>query len=460
MDTDERWTRGTQTPESPAHNNAEYNTDFLSEQIKNRPLNRGKLLRRSLITIFLAVLFGGVSCFAFFMFTPILNRMMNPQEEPAPIELPAPVVEEEMAPEEMVAQDAELYAASEEEPAPVPDEESISRAVEKILSEKSPDAAFYGSMFGALRETAQTAMRSMATVSIINEDYDWFNDPYEITGRHAGVILAKTEREIIVLTKGADLENAGKLKVTFTGGISADARLKAQDPRTGCAAVSVSRQDMEEEDFSKLTPILLGNSAGAVLDGRPVIAIGAPTGEIGSIEYGIVTASQHSIDLTDTSYCRISTSIYGSRSASGILIDTNGLMVGLIDLSYNDRTMPNQLSAIGISELRNMVQDLSNGIVRPRLGIHGADVTEIAASELEVPRGAYVRFAEMDSPAMEAGIQSGDVITQFNGAIILRYKDLITELSHRRPGEEVKAVVKRAGPDGYTETELTIVLGE
>ena len=46
------------------------------------------------------------------------------------------------------------------------------------------------------------------------------------------------------------------------------------------------------------------------------------------------------------------------------------------------------------------------------MGVHGTDVPDEVAIESGIPRGAYIKEIEMDSPAMIAGIQSGDVIIQ------------------------------------------------
>ena len=66
----------------------EVNTDYLTEEIKHRPVNRKKLLRRTVITAFLAVLFGTLACAVFWLLSPRINAIINPQEEPAPITIP------------------------------------------------------------------------------------------------------------------------------------------------------------------------------------------------------------------------------------------------------------------------------------------------------------------------------------------------------------------------------------
>ena len=66
----------------------EKNTDFMKEEIRQRPVNKKRLLRRTAITVFLAVLFGAVACTVFLLLEPVINNAINPSEEPAPVTFP------------------------------------------------------------------------------------------------------------------------------------------------------------------------------------------------------------------------------------------------------------------------------------------------------------------------------------------------------------------------------------
>lgn len=65
----------------------------------------------------------------------------------------------------------------------------------------------------------------------------------------------------------------------------------------------------------------------------------------------------------------------------------------------------------------------------------------------------------MDSPAMDAGIQSGDVIVQIGTTDIPSYQELIHQLLKLRPGAEVSMTLMRQGPEGYTPIEVMVTLG-
>ena len=57
-------------------------SDFMKETIKQRPLNRRKLVRRTLLTAAMAVIFGMVACFTFLLLEPVISNKLYPEEEP------------------------------------------------------------------------------------------------------------------------------------------------------------------------------------------------------------------------------------------------------------------------------------------------------------------------------------------------------------------------------------------
>ena len=472
------------------------NTDYLTEEIKRRPVNRKKLFRRMVITALLAVLFGTVACAAFWLLSPRINALINPQEEPAPVtilhkpadntalmekigqeETAKPAAAKTEAVQDAVpdsALSASEPAVTEQDPALLPETAAAgapaagtaaaaagagtgtSGSFASMLINEAMLARSFEGIYESLRETAETAERSMTTVTEITEEYNWFNESFVSTGLTTGTIVAITDDEILVLSGGRDLAEAGELRVTFYDGTVSPAVVKAADKNTGCAVLSVKLKQIPAGIRRRLSPIELGVSSGNTLVGRPVIAIGAPTGEIGSVAYGMVTGSTQLIDLPDSRYRRITTDIYTSRLASGILIDLHGRMVGLVNLSFNDTSLANVLSAIGVSELVDLIEQLSNGKTIPELGIYGADVTELAEREMDVPRGAFIRQVEVDSPAMEAGLRGGDVIVRFNRKDIGSYGDLIEALKDCRSGSDVPVTVMRPGTDSYREVRLNV----
>ena len=102
---------------------------------------------------------------------------------------------------------------------------------------------------------------------------------------------------------------------------------------------------------------------------------------------------------------------------------------------------------------------MSNEKSRPYLGIHGSTVTEYIQSTNDIPAGAYVTQVDMDSPAMRAGLQSGDVIVGINGAEITSYETLITDLNELSAEDEITLNIKRSTSKGYIDLDIDVTLG-
>ena len=88
---------------------------FLQEKIKERPVNRRKLVRRTVITVVMAMVFGVVACVTFLLLEPVINRMIYPEKETEIVRFPEE--EEEVSPEDMAADEEELQIIREEEAA-------------------------------------------------------------------------------------------------------------------------------------------------------------------------------------------------------------------------------------------------------------------------------------------------------------------------------------------------------
>ena len=89
----------------------------------------------------------------------------------------------------------------------------------------------------------------------------------------------------------------------------------------------------------------------------------------------------------------------------------------------------------------------------------GTDVTEEANRELGVPYGAYIREIYMDSPAMLAGIQRGDVIVEVNGEMISRFADYTNTILKLQTGSTVSVKVRRQVQNEYREMSFNVTIG-
>lgn len=423
--------------------------DFMREQIKERPINKRKLLRRTAMTASMAVLFGMVACLTVLVLEPVFNNWLYPEKAAENINFPPET--QEMLPEDMALVDEELEESEPEEEAP----EETEAAPERI-----DEMELYRKTYGRLQKLAADVSRSLVTVTGVTSDKDWFDNTYENKGQTAGVIIANNGREYLVLASAEPVKAVEAINVTFCDNSQAQAQIKMTDTITGLAVLAIDNKEIADTTREQIATAKLGGSNYASLTGSPVIAMGSPGGISGSMIYGVATSSGNELNTVDSRYKLITTDIYGSRAGTGVLINLQGEIIGVIDQKYNAPDMENMISAVGISELRMTIERLSNGKSQAYMGIYGTDVTEEANEKLQVPFGAYVTGIELDSPAMQAGIQSGDVIVSLNGRTVGNYDEYIRALQDSTPGSTVNVTLMRKNQEEYKAMSFLAPLGE
>lgn len=433
-------------------------TDFMKETIKQRPLNRRKLVRRTLITAAMAVVFGTVACVTFLLFEPLISNRIYPEEEPQKIVFEEETKEEEILPEDMIADDSQMQP----EPTTVPavEDEQIARILSEMELELEVELGIedYSALISSIGNVAKEVRESVVTVVGVTSDIGWMNNEYESEGAVSGLVVADNGKELLILSNVNSLKGADSLTAIFADSEEYPAAIKKKDNNTGLAVISILKSSMKTTTLERAKAVKLGTS-GSSLVGAPVIALGRPMGTEDSLCYGNITSANNAIKLPDSNYKYMTTDIYGSGNASGILINLGGQVVGIIDNSNNPADMKNLVSAIGISEIKKLIEELSNDRSIAYLGVYGADVTQEANAELGVPFGAYLMEIDMDSPAMDAGIQSGDVIIRIKDTEINNYQDLVNALFWNSLKMQVTIGLMRQGPDGYTEMDVNVLLG-
>ncbi len=429
------------------------NTAFISEKIKQRPINRKKLLRRTMITVSLAVIFGIVACFTFLYLQPVFSDRLYPENEPETISFPEETASDELTPEEMFVDDKEI-AASEAMSLEANQRDQIDEAI----SSYSFNYRDYGKMMASLKSVAHEASRSIVRVTAITSDTNWFSDSFESSGHTSGLIIANSGNNLFILVPSQPVMDAESIEVTFCDNTKTEAVINLVDSITNLCVLNVEKSYLSEDTLESILTASLGTSNLSTLTGLPVIALGSPIGVQGSLSYGMITSEKTTIDLVDSTYKLITTDIFGSSSASGVLVTLNGNVVGIIDMSHKPTDLPNNICAIGITELKPLIEDLSNSRQRAYLGVHGTTVPEEIQQLQGVPAGAYIVKAEMGSPAMKAGIQSGDIITAVDETEITTYEQLINKLATLRPDDVISITVMRQAPTDYIEMTIEATL--
>lgn len=423
------------------NNQEEY--ELVRERIKTRPINRKKLFRRTVITAAMAVIFGVLACITFLVLEPVFSNMLTPEEEPVPDEIRIPLDEEETSPEDFILED---------------EEEPRTQIIYQETERTTTSIEDYQNLYNELYDLAKTCQKSLVTVTGVSQDVDWFNNSYESEDVTTGLIVANNGIELLILTDGSILKDSENIEVTFFNELVAPGTIKESDKNTGLAIVGVPVDNLTATLLDPDIIAKLGNSKTNRLMFAPVIALGRPIGNTVSYETGMITYKANSYNLIDNNYDMFVTDMNGSASSNGVIFNLSGEVLGII-YQKNKTLDKNYLCALGISDLKRSIERMSNGRKRAYLGVIGTDVTLDAISQ-GVPVGAYVLEIDMESAAMKAGIQSGDVITKVDGYEITTFMVFTEAISSHQPEDEVVLTIKRLSGEEYREMEVSVTLSE
>lgn len=419
--------------------------NFISEKIVRPAPSRKQVATNMAAAACAGVIFGVVSAICFVLTRPILEQLSEGNRPTtSAISIPKDEVESSMETQET-------------ESAAEPETEPVEEMVQTALEHYRYTVDDLNSLLNSLRSKVQMADKSVVVVHSVQQDTDWFDNPVETTGLYAGIIIAKTSQELLVLTPEDAVEQADSIKVTFENGKDVNGHMKQKDATSGMAIVSISTGDMDPAQLRDLEPMPLGNSY-QMRQGDLIAAVGSPAGVVHSLDYGFVSYVVRSNPMVDQ-HCRLLYSdILANTDCGTFLINTDGELVGWAQApADNSGTEGRATEIVGISDYKGILEKLSNGQAVPCIGIVGQEVTS-AQVEGGLPAGIYVMNAVTEKPAYSAGIQNGDILTEIDGTPVTSMKEYQAAVEKMTCGQVVRVTVARNGRDTYTELEFDVTV--
>lgn len=415
-------------------------SDFLEEKIKVRPRSRKRMFRRIIEMALLAVVFGSIACFTMIMVAPILEEKLfpAPMNEVILTEESAAHTSEEVQPEDMLLEERYEPSSSEEE----------SDSEEQLLN-----------LAYILKKAATECEGWLVQVTGVSSETSWLESTKTSSNVTVGAIIADNGTELFILTEKESLDNVDRIDVTFSDNTIVQGSVKGTDAHSGFMVVAVAKEQLSEETLASCRVAELGASSNKSSLGSVVLAIGNTNGVVGSVNYGFITATGVEVNNWDSNYKLIKTDIYTSSNPNGFLVNLKGQIIGVLCNDYNTLDMKNMLSAVGISDLKKRIERMSNEERIPVLGIKGTDVTQQAHNQNGIPFGAYVTGVKLNTPAMNTGIQAGDVIVKLGEKEITSMAALTYNLYQLNVGQQVTVVIMRLSQGTYKESTLRITLG-
>ena len=247
-----------------------------------------------------------------------------------------------------------------------------------------------------------------------------------------------------VVTNQHVVDGAQEVTVVTADGDERSARVVGTDPSTDIAVLDVNAP------ASQLEPVRFGSETSLEV-GDPVIAIGSPFGLRGSLTSGVVSALGREIQAPNgfTIQDAIQTdAALNNGNSGGPVFDLGGRVVGVAaqirsESGGNDGVGYAIPARKAQSVARELIQD--GEVEHAYLGVSLAG--EGDARIVEVVAG---------SPAAEAGLRTGDVVTQADGRRVESGDQLRGAIDAKRPGDQMRLTITRGGD----ERQVTVELGE
>ena len=398
---------------------------FLEETIKPKKISRQQGMKQLIRIAICGLVLGGFACLGFFSLRPLAQKLFPEKTQVVTIQ------EDDQSGEDSAEGDD--------------------------TTEQNQQEISYVQMMSKAYEKALTAKKSVVSVTKGAEQENWNAEATGIDESVSGVIVADNGPEILILSYASICEDAKEWCVTFSDKSEYKASLKKKDKNSGFAIFAVDKKSLSDATWSASSVASLGNS-NLTEQGDVIFALGNIFGYAGGSGYGIVSSSNYKEIGRDGEYSVIATDMSSASDGTGILFNLDGEVIGMISSDiWKDRGI-RTANAYAISDLKLVIQLLANGASVPYIGVSGTAVTSGIQEEEGMPSGIYVIDVAADSPAMAAGIQSGDVICSVNGEKIVSmsaYRKLMLTL---KVGDQIKVEGKRRGSEGYVDIKFDVTI--
>ena len=414
-------------PLEQKQNSEEEEYSFLQEIIKDEAGDQAKWKHDVLRRIQLGLIFGLVACFTFFACKPWVEKRF--EENPTEVTIPQDEQQEENQTQQ--------------------EEEQVQEQKTVLTTET------YQEMLNNLKQVSGEVRKSVVEIQGAVTEEEFSKDQEKSI---SGMIVADNGQELLILAGELPVKEAKIIRVTFSGDSQCDAILKSRDAGLGLCVYAVQRKNIADDVWAQIETATLGGSK-VVSEGDTVIAVGKLYGCDTIAGYGVIESGENYLDKADGQYQTIYTDVAGDISGSGVLVNIRGEVIGIINTSVRPDDQTNKISGYGISDIKDVIELLSNGKNVPYLGVSGVEVS----SEMQgqgIPQGVYVKEVDAGSPAMAAGIQSGDIITNIADTDIINLLGYHNTLMKQNVGDKILVRGKRQGTGGeYVDIDFGVTVG-
>ncbi|HET7411757.1 MAG TPA: Do family serine endopeptidase [Pararhizobium sp.] len=246
-----------------------------------------------------------------------------------------------------------------------------------------------------------------------------------------------------VVTNDDVVAGGDSYQVILNDGTALDAKMIGEDERTDLAVLKVDGKGR------KFTYVGFADDKNVRI-GDWLIAVGNPFGLGGTVTAGIVSARGRDVGAYPYDDFIQFDALVNRGDTGGPAFNLNGEVVGVTATVFSPAGGSAGIAfAIPASTVKRVASDLiSNGVVkRGWLGVELQPVDRDVAESvgLPTPAGALIANVQPKTPANEAGLTAGDVVTSVNGRPVRDPHDLARVVGMLHPGDTVKLGIWRDG---------------
>lgn len=293
----------------------------------------------------------------------------------------------------------------------------------------------------------------------------------DVEGAGSGIIIGQTDEAIYIATNNHVVANSTQLTVNFIDDQSVAAEIKGTDTSTDLAVISVAVSDIPKDTLNKIKVATLGDSDELKV-GEGTVAIGNALGYGQSVTTGVISALNREVTVQDentgasvTNELIQTSAAINPGNSGGALLNMKGEVIGINSVKYSDEDVEGMGFAIPISQAEPIINDLINREVvdasnSAYLGVAGQDVTSDIAKAYGMPEGVYVTQVKEGTAAETAGIQKGDIITEFDGKKVSSMEALRDNMQYYAAGTTVEVVIQKNQNGEWQEYTISVTLGK
>jgi serine protease Do len=259
-------------------------------------------------------------------------------------------------------------------------------------------------------------------------------------GAGSGVIISA---DGYIVTNNHVIDKSKEIEVVLNNKRNYTATVVGADPNTDIALLKIEENNL---------PFIVFGNSDSLKVGEWVLAVGNPFNLTSTVTAGIVSAKARNINILDAamkieSFIQTDAAVNPGNSG-GALVNTRGELIGInTAIASQTGTYAGYAFAVPSSIVQKVVADLRQyGVVqRAILGVEIRDIDGELAKEKKIKTlaGAYVVNVLENSAAEEAGVKSGDVITNVNGVDVKSVAQLQEQVGRYRPGDKVTIDIVR-----------------